>query len=105
MITTEDYDFGASDNIRLLFHYSAASMGTSTPGISARLTIPRIIHSVITKIVQSYVTLSCDTDGNYTGGYRYGFNGQQKDNEIAGIGNWYTAQFWEYDPRNATRKN
>ena len=28
-----------------------------------------------------------------------------KNNEWAGVGNWYTAQFWEFDPRTATRKN
>jgi YD repeat-containing protein len=39
------------------------------------------------------------------GGYRYGFNGQEKDNEIAGEGNAYTAQFWEYDPRIGRRWN
>jgi RHS repeat-associated protein len=31
--------------------------------------------------------------------YRYGFNGQMKDNDIYGQNNVYTAQFWEYDPR------
>jgi len=33
------------------------------------------------------------------GGYRYGFNGQEKSDEIKGEGNSYTALFWEYDPR------
>lgn len=31
--------------------------------------------------------------------YRYGFNGQEKVDEIAGQGNHYTAEFWEYDSR------
>ena len=31
--------------------------------------------------------------------YRYGFNGQEQDDEIAGVGNHNTALFWEYDPR------
>ncbi|WP_165798557.1 DUF4225 domain-containing protein [Chitinophaga costaii] len=30
--------------------------------------------------------------------YRYGFNGQEKSDEIKGEGNSYTAEFWEYDP-------
>jgi hypothetical protein len=34
-----------------------------------------------------------------SGDYRYGFNGQEKDDEIAGIGNSYTAEFWQYDSR------
>ncbi len=39
------------------------------------------------------------------GGYRFGFNGQEKDNEIAGVGNSYTAEFWEMDPRVGRRWN
>jgi hypothetical protein len=31
--------------------------------------------------------------------YRYGFNGQEKTDEIAGAGNHNTAEFWEYDTR------
>ncbi len=37
--------------------------------------------------------------------YRYGFNGQEKDNEISGEGNAYTAEFWEYDSRIGRRWN
>lgn len=39
------------------------------------------------------------------GVYRYGFNGQEKSDEIKGEGNSYTAQFWEYDPRIGRRWN
>lgn len=39
------------------------------------------------------------------GGYRYGFNGQEKSDEIKGEGNSYTAAFWEYDPRIGRRWN
>lgn len=38
-------------------------------------------------------------------GYRYGFNGQEKTDEIAGVGNHTTAEFWEYDPRTGRRWN
>ncbi|MGO4294027.1 DUF6443 domain-containing protein [Chitinophaga sp. RAB17] len=38
-------------------------------------------------------------------GYRYGFNGQEKSDEVKGEGNSYTAQFWEYDPRIGRRWN
>jgi hypothetical protein len=38
-------------------------------------------------------------------GYRFGFNGQHKDNEVAGIGNHNTALFWEYDTRLGRRWN
>ena len=38
--------------------------------------------------------------------YRYGAaNGQEKVDEIAGSGNHYTAQYWEYDPRTMRRWN
>src|SRR5690554_6183651 len=37
--------------------------------------------------------------------YRYGFGGQEKDNEIYGTGNSYTAEFWQYDPRLGRRWN
>lgn len=37
--------------------------------------------------------------------YRYGFNGQEKSDEIKGEGNSYHAEFWEYDPRLGRRWN
>ena len=40
-----------------------------------------------------------------SGLYRYGFNGQEKSDEIKGNGNSYTAEFWEYDPRIGRRWN
>jgi hypothetical protein len=37
--------------------------------------------------------------------YEMGFNGQMKMNEVAGTGNWNTAQYWEYPTRTGTRPN
>ena len=37
--------------------------------------------------------------------YRYGFGGQEKDNEIYGEGKSYTAEFWQYDSRLGRRWN
>ena len=37
--------------------------------------------------------------------YRYGFNGMESDNEIAGDKNVYTAPFWQYDSRIGRRWN
>ncbi|HET6228025.1 MAG TPA: hypothetical protein VFF27_17205, partial [Bacteroidia bacterium] len=37
--------------------------------------------------------------------YRYGFNGQEKDDEVVGNGNSYTAEFWQYDARLGRRWN
>ena len=39
------------------------------------------------------------------GSCRFGFNGQEKSDEIKGEGNSYTAAFWEYDPRVGRRWN
>jgi hypothetical protein len=38
-------------------------------------------------------------------GYRYGFNGQEKDDEVYGSGNITTAEFWQYDTRLGRRWN
>jgi len=41
---------------------------------------------------------------NYNAGsYRYGFNGQEKTDDIAGVGSHTTAEFWEYDTRTGRR--
>lgn len=37
--------------------------------------------------------------------YRFGFNGQEKDNEVSGVGNSYTAEYWQYDSRLGRRFN
>jgi YD repeat-containing protein len=37
--------------------------------------------------------------------YRYGFNGQERVDEVEGSGNSLTAAFWEYDPRAGRRWN
>ncbi len=37
--------------------------------------------------------------------YRFGFNGQEKDNEVAGVGNSMTAEFWQFDSRLGRRFN
>jgi hypothetical protein len=38
-------------------------------------------------------------------GHRFGFNNQEKDNEVAGSGNSYTAEYWQYDARLGRRWN
>ena len=37
--------------------------------------------------------------------YQYGFNGQEKDDEVSGAGNTMTAEYWEYDARLGRRYN
>ncbi|GAB4260468.1 MAG: hypothetical protein Kow0079_17400 [Vicingaceae bacterium] len=42
---------------------------------------------------------------SYENGYRYGFMNFEKDDEVYGKGNSYTAEFWQYDPRLGRRWN
>jgi hypothetical protein len=49
-----------------------------------------------------YTIENCD---NLADGYRFGFNTQEKDDEIYGEGNLNTAMFWEYDTRLGRRWN
>jgi RHS repeat-associated protein len=37
--------------------------------------------------------------------YLFGFNGQERDDEVSGVGNINTAEFWEYDARLGRRWN
>lgn len=62
-------------------------------------------YSTIDEVSGSYVTLVCSNQYGFGNDYRFGFNGQEKVNEIAGIGNHNTAEFWEYDTRLARRWN
>jgi len=60
------------------------------------------------KIYKDYYPFGSIMPGrNYNAsGYRFGFNGQEKDNEITGVtGTHYTAEFWEYDSRIGRRWN
>ena len=53
-----------------------------------------------------YSPFGVELDGRtVSGGYRFGFQNQEKDDEILGIGNSYTAEFWQYSPRLARRWN
>jgi len=70
-----------------------------------KVTVPSVVTSVITQTVQSYVAMSCDTDGAFQDGYRFGFNGKEKDNEVAGFGNQIDYEERIYDPRIARFKS
>ena len=54
-----------------------------------------------------YYPFGSPMDGRAFSGdnYRFGFNGQEKDDEVAGAGNINTAMFWEYDTRLGRRWN
>jgi len=80
--------------------------------------IPKRTYRLVLKKGLSYATNPSDVfpafvDGNEQAAniakenakYQYGFNGQEKDDEILGNGNTYTAAFWEYDARLGRRWN
>ncbi len=56
-------------------------------------------------LVGTKIEMICNTDPDFNTDYRYGFNGQEKVNEIAGKGNHNTALFWDYDTRLGRRWN
>ena len=49
--------------------------------------------------------LLVDRTWQFTTTYKYGFNGQEQDDEVYGNGNLNTALFWEYDSRLGRRWN
>ena len=53
-----------------------------------------------------YSPFGVELDGRtVSGGYRFGFNTQEKTDEISGLGNHTTALYWEYDSRLGRRWN
>jgi RHS repeat-associated protein len=84
LATVSDKKIGVSVNGNILDHYEADL-----------------------RSAQEYYPFGMQMSGRSwnSGRYRYGFNGQEKSNEVNGEGNSYTAQFWEYDPRIGRRWN
>jgi RHS repeat-associated protein len=64
--------------------------------LTYRSTLPTL------KVVANKLNISSKS---CAGAYRYGFQGQEKDDEISGAGNSYTASFWQYDSRLGRRWN
>ncbi|MDI9320181.1 MAG: hypothetical protein QM530_06845 [Phycisphaerales bacterium] len=79
---------------------------TSPVGAGAFVPLSAVTYGATLHILSEYtprdvlVTI-CDEKDNY----RFGFNGQEKVNEVNGIGNHNTAEHWEYSPRIAQRWN
>lgn len=63
--------------------------------------------SVAGKVRINYSTFGMQMPGRSynSGDYRYAFNGMEKDDEVSGSGNSYTAEFWQYDSRLGRRWN
>ncbi|MGQ3012584.1 MAG: hypothetical protein ACT6QS_02660 [Flavobacteriales bacterium] len=94
--TSQAYEF--------IFTANDASCGIGFySSFSSKGCVPNIDY-VILEEMNITDTLICDPDS--LSAYRFGFNGQMKDNEVVGLdGTSYTAEFWQYDPRVARRWN
>ncbi len=87
------------------------SVGTADPRIrvtsgdvGATIRIQLVTYKEIDEVVEDVVVMECNDD-EFDDDYRFGFNGQQKENNLKGIGNHNTAMFWEYDTRLGRRWN
>src|SRR5690606_12292988 len=91
---TDSISFTVDSLYRYTVHVrNSASFGTTSINID--------FIEVYGEASASYLTCSEDS-----GGYRFGFNGQEKDNEITGVeGSHNTAEFWMYDTRLGRRWN
>ena len=69
------------------------------------IVVSAVTYKAVDQVQEAYTVQECNTDDIFGTDYRFGFNGQQKDNEIAGVGNMNTAMFWEYDTRLGRRWN
>ncbi len=89
--------------VRLSFQRST---GTTADAPDQPYSIDNVTLHRLDTVERTVVTV-CDGNGVSGGGsgYRYGFNGQEKSDEIKGEGNSYTAEYWEYDPRIGRRWN
>lgn len=66
------------------------------------------IQGVCLQTITDYSPFGVALDGRTMqqgDGYRYGFGGMEKDDEVKGSGNSYTAEFWQYDSRIGKRWN
>ncbi|MDL2327009.1 hypothetical protein LJC67_08015, partial [Bacteroidales bacterium OttesenSCG-928-A14] len=87
-------------------------LGNVTAVISDRKTVERysagfieysaVLHSYTDYYPFGYPIAERSSNGT---DYRFGFNGQEKDDEIYGEGASYTAEFWQYDSRLGRRWN
>lgn len=107
---TLSYTYTATGNQTI--NFTSNTTGNVTVEISSQITGSGT-YSVNPYIDIDNFNLSWDSTytayvnncGSNAENYKYGFNTQEKDNEIAGENNFYTAEFWEYDARIARRWN
>jgi len=82
----------------LRFMFPTPKNSTFSQNTFGRLAKPQIYDLVSYTFGSIMVSVS-------KGEYRYGMNTQEKDNEIYGEGNSYSAEYWQYDARLARRWN
>ncbi|HTO15173.1 MAG TPA: hypothetical protein VLZ83_05355 [Edaphocola sp.] len=87
---------------RISFRSTGNNIQVVLNGPYSNLILAQICTRYARSNAQTYLVEVCDESNDR---YRFGFNGQEKVNEIAGVGNHNTAEFWEYDTRLGRRWN
>ncbi|MCG9880147.1 MAG: hypothetical protein MH472_06060 [Bacteroidia bacterium] len=99
-----------------LTNHTSTVLSTGLGNVLAVITDKRLLSCMGDTIQSSSANIVSATDYSPFGAplagrvfsaneYRFGFNGQEKDDEVAGVGNIMTAEFWEYDCRLGRRWN
>ncbi|OYU96720.1 MAG: hypothetical protein CFE21_00080 [Bacteroidetes bacterium B1(2017)] len=123
MISSDEYSTGGATNVNMLFGSFASYRGNKHYEMSNHLgNVLSVISDKKTAICSTGVfayfkaEVISATDYSPFGAplagrtyqmseYRFSFNGQERDDEVAGLGNINTAEFWEYDTRLGRRWN
>ncbi len=99
-----DFTTETEDSVRVKIVLTEDMGDRDTAYVSLKL--DKFSHPItLTHYYQALQPRLVTTCGEVKDLYRFGHNGQMKTNELAGIGNWYTALYWEYGSREAGRKN
>jgi hypothetical protein len=88
-------------NLTLFVSLLGSALSTS----QSMFVVDSIVVEDPTYIQTGGMYTTCIDSMNVNDKYEFGFNGQLKINEIAGMGNHNTALFWEYDTRLGRRWN
>jgi RHS repeat-associated protein len=67
--------------------------------VTDNITVASINYIRVDKQASSRLVILCNTDADFSDDYRYGFNGQEKDNEVKGVGNSLDFGARVYDSR------
>ncbi len=99
-----DFTTETNDSVRVKIVLSEDMGDRDTAYVSLKL--DKFSHPItLTHYYQALQPRLVTTCGEVKDLYRFGHNGQEKTNELAGVGNHNTALHWEYDTRTAFRWN